>query len=130
MGLVAIIAAVTQPSPAFHNPGHIRLWNESPLRNFDPHLVTILLLFIIVFGIGYWVHFKRKEMKNEGLIDDKDEKHFQELAAKKNILLNKILQAEEDLEAGKMTQEEFAEKTSAYKKYLQQVKKELNKYLE
>lgn len=29
-------SSVTRTSPDFHNPGHIRLWNQSPLKKFDP----------------------------------------------------------------------------------------------
>lgn len=128
--LLLLSANVTRSAPAFHNPGHIRLWYESPLRSFDPHLFTAIVLFIIIAGIVYFFYFRRKEALNEGIIDDKDDELFRELVAKKNILLNKIVELEEDYEAGKMNGEEFQEKITAYKKYLYKVKQDLNKFLE
>lgn len=126
-----ILGSVTRSSTSFHNPGHIRIWYESPLRNFEPHLVTALLFFILVFGVGYFIHIKRKEhLKEEGVMEDVDEKKFQELATKKNILLNKILQVEEDFAAGVITEKEMEEKVEAYKKYLFKVKSDLNKYID
>ncbi|MDQ0257793.1 hypothetical protein J2S74_005255 [Evansella vedderi] len=126
-----ILGSVTRSSTSFHNPGHIRIWYESPLRNFEPHLVTALLFFILVFGVGYFIHINRKEhLKEEGVMEDVDEKKFQELATKKNILLNKILQVEEDFSAGVITEKEMEEKVEAYKKYLFKVKSDLNKYIE
>lgn len=127
-----IILGVTRASTtSFHNPGHIRLWYESPLRNFEPHLVTALLTLILIFGVGYFIYIKRKEyLKEDETMEDVDEKKFQELASKKNILLNKILQAEEDFNSGKITEQEMEEKVQAYKKYLYKVKSELNKYVE
>lgn len=124
-------ANVTIPSPGFHNPGHVRLWNETPLRNFDPHLVTALLILIVVAGVWYFIHFTIKERKKEAAAaSDADEKKFQELAAKKNILLNKILQAEEEYNAGLITEVELEERVSGYKSYLYKVKTELNQYLD
>lgn len=123
-------ATVTRDSPAFHNPGHIRLWNDTPLRNFEPHLVSAIILLIIIVGIGYFVYFKRKDHLNEGMIKDEDDEKFRELVAKKNIVLNKILETEEDYEAGKLTEEEMKEKVTAYKKYLYKIKQDLNKFLD
>lgn len=130
MNLSIILGTITRSSTSFHNPGHIRIWYESPLRNFEPHLVSALLLLIFIFGIGYFTYIKRKEYLKEESMEDVDEKKFQELATKKNILLNKILQVEEDFDTGKITEQEMEEKVKAYKQYLYKVKLELNKYLE
>lgn len=120
---------VTRSSPSFHNPGHIRLWNDTPLRNFEPHLFTAIVVLIVIAGIGYFIYFKRKEKLNKGFIRDDDEK-FLDLAEKKNILLRKIVQLEEDYEDKNISEVEFKKKVVAYKNYLYKVKQELNKFLE
>lgn len=130
ISLLLLSTNVTRTAPAFHNPGHIRLWNESPLRHFEPHLFMAVVLLIIIAGIVYFFYFKRKEALNEGLTDDKSDELFRELVAKKNILLNKIVQLEEDYEAGKIDEQQFQDKITAYKKYLYKVKQDLNKFLE
>lgn len=125
-----LFSNVTRSSPSFHNPGHIRLWNDTPLRSLEPHLFTGIVILILVAGIIYFIHFKRKEKVNKGLIKDQDDEKFLELASRKNILLNKILQLEEDYESGKLSKNEFKEKNTAYKTYLHKVMQELNKFLE
>src|SRR5690554_2541762 len=94
--LLLLGATVTRDSPAFHNPGHIRLWNDTPLRNFEPHLVSAIILLIIIVGIRYFVYFKQKDHLNKSIIKNEDNKKFKELIAKKNIVLNKILETKKN----------------------------------
>ncbi|UCZ52498.1 hypothetical protein LGQ02_16900 [Bacillus shivajii] len=126
-----VLSAVTRSSPSFHNPGHIRMWYDSPLRNFEPHLVTGILLLIILAGIGYFIYFQLKQRNSEQEVkEDASEKAFEELVARKNILMNKLLELEEAYESGELKKEEYEDKEQKYKQYLLKVKKELNQYLE
>lgn len=125
-----LISTVTRSAPTFHNPGHIRLWNDTPLRSFEPHLFTAIIIIIFIAGISYFFYFRRKGKLSKDLVGDKDDERFQELIAKKNIILKKIAQTEDDYEAGKLSVEESNEKILAYKEYLYKVKLELNQFIE
>lgn len=124
-----LFSNVTRTAPSFHNPGHIRLWNDTPLRNFEPHLFMAILILLLVAGIGYFIYFKRKAKLNQ-TVNEQDDDEFLELTSKKNLLLKKIVQLEEAYEAGELSLEEFNKKNTAYKNYLYKVKQELNKFLE
>lgn len=125
-----LLSDVTRTAPSFHNPGHIRLWNDTPLRNFEPHLLMAILILLLVAGIGYFIYFKRKAKLNKGTLNGQDDDEFLELTSKKNLLLKKIVQLEEAYEAGELSLDDFNEKNTAYKNYLYKVKQELNKFIE
>ena len=113
---------ITKTAPDFHNPGHLRMWAQSPLRKFDPHILMIVLGAILIAGIGYFSYFRWKnsaKSKTNGL--DKEELLFQQLMAKQKAILDKIIELEENFESGKMTEDEYKAKLEAYKQHLVQV---------
>ncbi len=122
---------VTKTAPDFHNPGHLRMWAQSPLRKFDPHILMIVLGAIIIAGIGYFSYFKWKnnaKAKATGL--DKDELVFKQLMAKQKAILDRILELEGNFESGKVTEDEYKTKLEAYKHHLVQVKLSLRDFVE
>lgn len=124
-------AAVTRSSPSFHNSGHLRLWYESPLRNFDPHLFTAILIIIIIAGIGWFIYFQIKHKELEEKIDtNTDEKHFHDLVVKQKVILNKLLDLEEMHKKAELSDEEYEAKTSAYRQHLIKVKVELQQFMD
>ncbi|MDP4161591.1 MAG: hypothetical protein Q8898_00680 [Bacillota bacterium] len=124
-------AVVSRTAPPFHNPGHLRMWAESPLHQFNPHIVLILLLAIIIAGIYSYAYFRRKDrLEAERLGADKEEQAFKNLMAKQKAILDKILELEEIHENGEMQEDEYAAKLQAYKQHLIQVKLNLRKFVE
>lgn len=124
-------STVTQTAPPFHNPGHIRMWEQSALHNFNPHVVLVVFIAIIIAGITYFVHFKRKaRLEEERLGADKEEKAFQMLMAKQKTIMDKILELEENFGEGNLSEKEYHAKLDAYKQHLIQVKLNLRQFVE
>ncbi|MDP4085612.1 MAG: hypothetical protein Q8934_13490 [Bacillota bacterium] len=124
-------SSVTKTAPAFHNPEHIRLWEESPLHSFNPHIFLIVLLAIIIAGISYYAYFRRKaKLEEQRISSDKEENAFKLLMAKQKAILEKILELEESHDNGEIAEEYYTKKLGAYKEHLVQVKLGLRKFVE
>jgi len=122
---------VTHTAPAFHNPGHLRMWEQSPLHSFNPHIFLIIIGAIIIAGIAYYIHFRRKaRMEEERLGADKEEKAFKQLMVKQKAIMDKIIELEETFDNGKLSEEEYHAKLAAYKQHLVQVKLNLRTFIE
>lgn len=129
MTSLILAGAVTRNSPAFHNPGHLRMWNDSPLRDFDPHILTAVLAIIIISAIGYYIYFSFKNREQEAAaLDMEDEKDFQQLLSRRKAIVAKMVELEEAKKAGQIDDEAFAKSYKAYKDRLIKVKVEINKY--
>lgn len=126
-----LASAVTRSNPSFHNPGHLRMWYESPLRNFDPHLVTAILLLIVIAGVGWFIYFQLKNRASEEKIENNvDEKEFNELVVKQKVILNKLLELEEMHKSGELSDEEYEKKASLYRDHLVKVKVALQRFMD
>ncbi len=124
-------SAVTHTAPAFHNPGHLRMWAQSPLHRFNPHVFMIILGVIIIAGISYYVYYRRKaRLEEERLGADKEEKAFKLLMAKQKAIMDKMIELEETFDSGKISEAEYQAKLEAYKQHLVQVKLNLRHYIE
>jgi hypothetical protein len=122
---------VTKTAPAFHNPGHLRMWAESPLHSFNPHIFLVIMLAIIIAGIVYLTYFRRKARREEERLGaDKEEKAFKLLMAKQKAIMDKILELEESFGDGSLSEEDYNKKLEAYKQHLVQVKLNLRKFVE
>lgn len=123
--------AISRSSPSFHNPGHLRMWYESPLRSFDPHLFTAILVIIVVAGIGWFVYFQIKNRAIEEQIESTDdEKHFHELVLKQKVILNKLVELEDLNKSGELSDEEYEKKAAAYREHLVKVKLQLQQFMD
>ncbi|MFP5110265.1 hypothetical protein ACSU6B_26590 [Neobacillus sp. C211] len=124
-------SSVTHTAPAFHNPGHLRIWAQSPLHRFDPHVFLIIIGAIVFAGISYYIYFRRKaKLEEERLGADKDEKAFKLLMAKQKAIMDKIIELEESFGDGKLSEDEYHAKLEAYKQHLVQVKLNLRNFVE
>lgn len=124
-------SVVTKQSPAFHNPGHLRMWYQSPLKSFNPHVLMIVLAAILIAGISYFSYFSLKNRAEaERVENDADEKAFKLLMAKQNTIMDKILELEETFGNGLLTEEEYNAKLDAYKQHLVKVKLGLRRFVE
>lgn len=124
-------AAVTKSAPAFHNPGHIRIWEQSPLHRFNPHVFLIVISAIIIAGITYWIYFRRKaRLEEEHYGADKEEKLFKLLMAKQKTIMDRIIELEDTHSNGGISEEDYQKKLLAYKEHLVQVKVSLQAFVE
>jgi hypothetical protein len=124
-------SSVTHTAPAFHNPGHLRIWAQSPLHRFDPHVFLIIIGAIVIAGISYYIYFRRKaKHEEERLGADREEKAFKLLMSKQKAIMDKIIELEESLGDGKLTESEYHAKLEAYKQHLVQVKLNLRNFVE
>ncbi|PLR99896.1 hypothetical protein [Bacillus sp. T33-2] len=122
---------VTRTDPGFHNPGHLRMWYQSPLKQFNAHILMIVLGAILAAGIGYYLYFKWRSRLEEQRIDaDKEEKAFKLLVAKQNTIMDKILELEDSYSHGQVNEAEYSAKLDAYKHHLVQVKLNLRQFIE
>jgi hypothetical protein len=122
---------VTKTAPAFHNPGHLRMWSQSPLRSWDPHVFLIVMGAIIIAAISYFSYFRmRARAEEKRLGADKEESAFKNLMAKQKAIMDKILELEENFGDGNMSEEDYQAKLAAYKQHLVQVKMNLPHFVE
>jgi hypothetical protein len=122
---------ITHEAPVFHNPGHIRMWYQSPLSSFEPHVLMIVLASILIGGIGYFSYFRWKsKLEEDKRLSDKEEQAFLQLIAKRKAILDKIIELEENHSSGQLSDVDYHNKLEAYKHHLLQVKLNLQKYTE
>ncbi|MEH7009868.1 hypothetical protein V7087_03485 [Neobacillus niacini] len=122
---------VTKTAPAFHNPGHLRMWAQSPLRSWDPHVFLIVMGAIIIAALSYFAYFRMKAIAEEKRLGaDKEESAFKNLMAKQKAIMDKILELEENFGDGNMSEEDYQAKLAAYKQHLVQVKMNLRQFIE
>ncbi|MFS1513694.1 hypothetical protein VQL36_14820 [Chengkuizengella sp. SCS-71B] len=123
---------VTRSSPNFHNEGHIRMWYDSPLREFNPHIVLIVFGSILLAFAGYYIVFKLKKIDGleHGTSITQNEKQIQDLLQKRSIILDKMIDLEQSHQSRGMDQYEFTKKYEGYKQQLIQVKLKLKKFTE
>ncbi|MDW7674723.1 MAG: hypothetical protein SCK28_09325 [Bacillota bacterium] len=111
---------------AFHSPGHIRFWNNSPFRGVEPHL--FMLVLVGGLAIGLIVYIKKwkdnKSFANNGQ-NNNDDKEFKVLLAKQKILLEKIQEAKEQLDRNEIDQDAYEKMLVLYKEKLTKVKVKL-----
>jgi hypothetical protein len=122
---------VTKTAPAFHNPGHLRMWSQSPLRSWDPHVFLIVMAAIIIAALSYFAYFRMKARAEEKRLGaDTEENAFKNLMAKQKAIMDKILELEENFDDGNLSEEDYQAKLSAYKQHLVQVKMNLRQFVE
>lgn len=122
---------VTKTAPAFHNPGHLRMWSQSPLRSWDPHVFLIVMAAILIAAMSYFAYFRMKARAEEKRLGaDKEENAFKNLMAKQKAILDKIIELEESYDGGTLSEEDYKAKMNAYKQHLVQVKMNLRQFVE
>lgn len=116
-------------SVKFHNPGHIRLWYQSPFAGINAHLFLVLVILIPVVLAGLFIYQRKKNRPSEQL-DEKDaeEEMFQRLLVKQKVLMNKLRRLEESFAAQEVDEETYLEQKEAYKKSLINVKLKLKQF--
>lgn len=122
-------SAIIGTAPSFHHPGLIRMWYESPLRDFNPHIFMGVIAAIVIAWVYYYYAFILKKARlQEQMSLDSEESKFRMLLTKRTALLNKIVEIEELFKTGKIDKLEFERKMNAYKQHLIQVKLDLKNF--
>ncbi|KKM11281.1 hypothetical protein SY88_09440 [Clostridiales bacterium PH28_bin88] len=130
LGAGAAAGGVTQPppNPKFHNPGHIRLWYQSPFKGINAHLFMVMVIGVPLAGLIYYV-FKRRQMgdalKAKG---DPEEEMFHRLMAREKVLLQKIGELDEKRANQEVDEDTYRQLREAYKKKLVNVKAQLKEF--
>lgn len=120
---------ITHNAPEFHDPGHVRMWYQSPLNGFEPHILLGVLVLILVGGLSYYSYFRWKsKLADDKQLADKDEQAFRQLIAKRKAIMDKIVELEEHYSSGQISDSDYQSKLDAYKHHLLQVKVSLQKY--
>lgn len=114
---------------SFHNPGHIRLWYQSPFRGLDAHLFLAIVFGAPLAAAG--IHFARRWKKTAVVPatgQTADEQLFQRLRIRERILLAKLVELERKHGAERLAEEEYARLREAYRRKLVQVKLQLREF--
>lgn len=123
-------ATVTRKPGEFHNPGHIRMWNQSQFRSFNPHVLLGVLAGILLFAIGYFGYRRWKDQRpGDSFFSCDQEALLQQLDLKQAVILKRLVELEEAYENGEMGDEEFQERKKAYRDRLLEVKLKMHEFM-
>ena len=104
-------------SPQFHNAGHVRIWKQSGLRNFNPHLFSLVMAALtigaLVVAAAKWTSNRRTATGYA-----RDDRIFMQLVRKKSILISRIADIEERLSSGQMAESGQEERYEVLKRSL------------
>jgi uncharacterized membrane protein len=121
---------VNQGYDGFHNPGHIRFWENSPLSNFNPHLVTFVFIVLIVFSIVYYFYRWHIDEKKNVQQSSQEDDVFIRLYKEESLLKKKLAEIQLALDDGEISEDEFIKRRDIYKKKLINVKLKIKEFTE
>jgi uncharacterized membrane protein len=121
---------VNQGYDGFHNPGHIRFWESSPLSNFNPHLVTFVFVVLIVFAIVYYFYRWRIDEQKNAKQSSQEDDVFIRLYKEESLLKKKLAEIQLALDDGEINEEEYIKRRDIYKKKLINVKLKIKEFTE
>jgi hypothetical protein len=119
-------------SAAFHNPSHIRLWNNSPFRRMEPHafslaFILIPLSLLALYSRKLW-QLKKEEKMQQFLSED--EKIIRNLDTKLQVIEQKLGEYEARHKAGEISESHLRVAKTALEKKKQEVENLLAAYVE
>lgn len=81
---------------AYHNPSHIRFWNGSPFRRFEPHVFIIIILLAPIILVTCYARklWKLRKAERESELVDQEERLFQKLHLKLTLMEKKMAELE------------------------------------
>lgn len=111
-----------QDKVVFHTPSHIAKWNKSTLKGLDPHVLVAFIGLMLLIIPGTFLYKVRKNQpkvkENEANVDAANE------GIKKQIILNKMRQLEEQFSQGKINQDKYTKTLTSYKSLLKKMEEE------
>lgn len=123
-GVVSVDSA-----PAFHNPGHIRLWEQSPFSGIDAHLFLVIVIGVPV-GVLIWYLLKRRKGQQSKTDLEREEEVFQRFMIREKFLKEKLVELEQQYSEGNVSEEDYKQQLELYKKKLLEVRMKLKQFTE
>ena len=121
----AALTSEYQDKVMFHSPSHMEKWNRSTLKGLDPHVLVAFVALMLVIIPGTFIY---KGSKNQLKVPEVESKvDVANAGIKKQIILNKIRQLEEQFTQGKINQEEYTKTLTNYKALLKKMEEERGK---
>ena len=111
-----------QDKVVFHTPSHIAKWNRNTLKGLDPHVLVAFIGLMLVIIPGTFLYRVRKNQPKAQVIEPNVNVANAEI--KKQIILNKIRQLEEQFSQGKINQDEYTKTLTSYKSLLKKMEEE------
>lgn len=122
---------INQGYDGFHNPGHIRFWENSPFSGIEPHLFTFVFVSIIAFAIGHYFyrwHVDAKRIKEQQQSQEDD--IFIRLYKEEAVLKKKLAELQLKLDDNEIDEDEYNKRREIYKKKLINVKLKIKEFTE
>lgn len=111
-----------QDKVIFHSASHIAKWNKSTLKGLDPHVLAAFIGLMLVIIPGTFVYRGRK---NQSKAQEAESKiNATSLDIKRQMILNKTKQLEEQFAQGKINQAEYTNTLASYRTLLKKVEEE------
>ncbi|WP_227762942.1 hypothetical protein [Zhaonella formicivorans] len=119
---------VTKEAPKFHNPGHIRLWYQSPFSGINAHLFLAIVIALPILGLGYHFYRKRAGEAPKKSAAQAEEEAFRRLLIKEKTLKAKLVELEQNYADQKVDEEEYQAVREIMKKQLLAVRAQLKSF--
>lgn len=127
--LGTIYSRISKKSPEFHSAGHIRLWEQTPFSGMNPHLFLIVIL-LLVSGAAFLVIRRNVLMcKDPQESERRDDLLFEGLYSKKQAVLKKILNLENDYQKKIISADHYQAARSNLKIELIKIKLKINQLI-
>lgn len=96
--LISQYSRLSEKSPTFHSAGHIRLWYQTPFKKINPHIFTLII--IVLFFAALYLVIRKNVLQSRMNQQDhqKSDILFEALFSKKQIVFNKIMDLEHNLQ--------------------------------
>lgn len=118
-----------KPPVAFHSPGHIRFWYQSPFRGINAHLFLAIIILAPLTVLAVAVVRRRKNKAGAAAQQDEDDEDlFQRLLVRERVLMDKLKELERQHAQGEVDEETYQKLREAYKRKLVQVKVQLRSF--
>ncbi|NLL19943.1 MAG: hypothetical protein GX262_13160, partial [Clostridia bacterium] len=116
-----------ETAPAFHDPGHIRMWEQSPFSGIDAHLFMVIVVGVPI-GVLIWYLLKRRRGQQSKTDLEREEEVFQRYLVREKYLKQKLVELEQQYSEGTVSGEDYEQQLAVYKKKLLEVRLKLKQF--
>lgn len=110
------LTSAYQDKVIFHSPSHMAKWNRSTLKGLDPHVLVTFVGLMLVIIPGTFIYRGRKNQPK--VLEVEANLDVANAGIKKQIILSKIRQLEEQFSQGEMKQDDYTKMLTSYKALL------------
>jgi len=111
-----------QDKVMFHTPSHMAKWNRSTLKGLDPHILIAFVGLMLIIIPGTFLY--RGRINQPKVKGNEANAEAANAGIKKQIILNKLRQLEENFSQGTINQEDYTKTLTRYKALLKKVEEE------